>query len=118
MFEPGNQQMVASLSDVAIEIFGAESAVLRAEKSRTTGGAHGRLVEGLARLAFARAADRVRQEASEVLAALSGEAQLRRRLGEIAAWLPLPAALVDVRTAVAETLLEHGGLPTVDLQPA
>ncbi len=118
IFEPGNQQLVASLSDVAIEIFGAESAVLRAEKSRTVGSAHGRLVEGLARLAFARAADRVRQEANEVLAALSDEVQLRNRLAHTAGWLPLPAALVDVRTAVAETLLEHGGMPTADLQPA
>ncbi|MGD8872198.1 MAG: acyl-CoA dehydrogenase family protein [Gemmatimonadota bacterium] len=118
MFEPENQQLVASLSDVAIEIFGAESAVLRAEKAVAAGAEHGALVEALARLAFARAADRVRQEANEILAAVSDAEELRARLADIAAWMPLPAGLVDTRRLVARAVLEHGGLPTGDLQPA
>ena len=118
MFDPDHQQLVASLSDVAIEIFGAESAVLRAEKARTVGGEHGPLVAALARLAFARAADRVRQEANEVLAAVSDADELRARLADIAGWMPLPAGLIEARTSVARTVLEHGGLPTGDLQPA
>jgi len=118
MFDADNQQLVASLSDVAIEIFGAESAVLRVEKARTTGIEDGDLLEALASLSFARAADRVRQEANEVLAAVSDAGQLRARLGDIAGWLPLPAGLIEARTLIARTLLERGGLPAGDLQPA
>jgi glycogen debranching enzyme len=79
---------------------------------------HGPLVQALARIAFARAADRVRQEADEVLAAVSDADELPSRLADIAGWMPLPTALVEPRTLVAETLLERGGLPTADLQPA
>jgi len=118
LFDPEHQQIVASLSDVAIEIFGAESAVLRSRKARKAGPEHGEMVEALARLAFARAADRVRQEAAEILAALSDTDQLRSRLSDIAGWMPLPLGLVETRTLVARTVLEHGGLPTADLQPA
>jgi hypothetical protein len=92
--------------------------VLRAEKAVAAGAEHGALVEALARLAFARAADRVRQEANEILAAVSDAEELRARLADIAAWMPLPAGLVDTRRLVARAVLEHGGLPTGDLQPA
>jgi len=117
-FDAQNQQLVASLSDVAIEIFGAESAVLRVQKALAGGVEHEDLLQALARLAFARAADRVRQEANEVLAAVSDRDQLRARLGDVAGWLPLPAGLIEARTLVARTLLELGGLPAGDLQPA
>ena len=118
MFDADNQQLVASLSDVAIEIFGAESAVLGVGKARATGVEHGDLLGVLARLAFARAADRVRQESNEVLAAVSDAGQMRARLGDLAGWLPLPAGLIEARTLIAHTLLERGGLPAGDLQPA
>jgi alkylation response protein AidB-like acyl-CoA dehydrogenase len=118
MFDPDNQQLIGSLADVAIEIFGAESAVLRAEKSRVAGSDHGALVEALARLSFARAADRVRQEAELILGAVGDGDELPGRLADIAGWMPLPADLIGARTLVAETLLEHGGLPTGNLQPA
>jgi alkylation response protein AidB-like acyl-CoA dehydrogenase len=120
IFDAEHQQLVASLSDVAIEIFGAESAVLRAEKAKAAGVEHAELFEALARIAFSRSADRVRQEANEVLGALfpDGE-ELRAQLSAIAAWLPLPASgLIDARTRVARFVLAQGGLPTGDLQPA
>jgi len=120
IFDADHQQLVQSLSDVAIEIFGAESAVLRAEKAKAAGVEHQDLLEALARIAFTRAADRVRQEANEVLGALFPDAErLRAQLAVIAPWLPLPAAgLIEARTLVARTVLAHGGLPTSDLQPA
>ena len=118
LFDAEHQQLVASLSDVAIEIFGAESAVLRAEKALATGAEHGALVQALARIAFARAADRVRQEANEVLAAVSDADVLRARLADLAGWMPLPPGLIEIRTLVARAVLQHGGLPTADLQPA
>lgn len=118
MFDPDNQQLIASLSDVALEIFGAESAVLRVEKALAAGTEHGDLLEALAQITFARAADRVRQEANEILAAVCEPGELRSRLGDVAGLLPLPAALIDVRTLVARALLTHGGLPADNLQPA
>jgi alkylation response protein AidB-like acyl-CoA dehydrogenase len=120
IFDPDHQQLVQSLSDIAIEIFGAESAVLRAEKAKAAGVEHQELLEALARIVFTRAADRVRQEANEVLGALSPDAEsLRSQLAAIGSWLPLPAAgLIEARTLVARTVLAHGGLPTGDLQPA
>jgi alkylation response protein AidB-like acyl-CoA dehydrogenase len=111
MFEAEHQQIVASLSDVSIEIFGAESAVLRVAKARARAAEHGELLEALARIAFARAADRVRQEANEILAALCSADELRTRLADIAGYLPLPAGLIEARTLVARGLLAHGGLP-------
>jgi alkylation response protein AidB-like acyl-CoA dehydrogenase len=117
IFDPDHQQFVVSLSDVAIEIFGAESAVLRVEKARASGVEHRDLLEALACIAFARAADRVRQEADEILAALCVGRELLDRLGDVAAWLPLPADLIQARTLVACALLEQGGLPVGDLQP-
>lgn len=118
MFDADHQQLVASLSDVAIEIFGAESAVLRAEKARAAGIEHRALVEALAKIAFARAADRVRQEVDEVLPGVSEGEELAARLADVSGWMPLPAGLVADRRLVAETLLERGGLPTAELQPA
>jgi alkylation response protein AidB-like acyl-CoA dehydrogenase len=118
IFDPDHQQLVASLSDVAIEIFGAESAVLRVEKALAVGVEHGQLLQALARIAFARTADRVRQEANEILAALSEGSELHRRLGEIAGWLPLASGLIEARAKVAHHMLQHGGLPAGDLQPA
>jgi alkylation response protein AidB-like acyl-CoA dehydrogenase len=117
VFEPEHQQLVASLSDVAIEIFGAESAVLRAEKAGAAGVEHSGLFESLARIAFARAADRVRQEVNEILGALCADSPaLRARLADVAGWLPLPAAgLIEARTDVARAVLANGGLPAGDL---
>jgi alkylation response protein AidB-like acyl-CoA dehydrogenase len=115
MFDAENQQLVASLSDVAIEIFGAESAILRVEKARAAGVEHDDLLEALARIAYARAADRVRQEANEVLAAVSDANELRSRLSEVAGWLPLPMGLIEARTLVARALVEQGGLPVLEV---
>jgi alkylation response protein AidB-like acyl-CoA dehydrogenase len=112
MFEPENQQVVASLADVALEIFGAESAALRAAKTAARGTEQGGLVDALACLGLARAAERVRQEAGELLAAVADGDELAERLAELAARLPLPPPLVEARARVARTLLKLGGLPT------
>jgi alkylation response protein AidB-like acyl-CoA dehydrogenase len=112
MFDAEHQQLVGSLADVAIEIFAADSTVLRVVKSRTAGGGHVEFLDALARLVVSRAADRVRQEANEILAALHEGAPLVASLDQVDAWLPLPIALVERRAYVARELLERGGLPT------
>jgi alkylation response protein AidB-like acyl-CoA dehydrogenase len=117
MFDAENQQLVASLADVAIEIFAAESTVLRVAKAGVRGTDHLELLDGLARIGLARATDRARQEAGEILAALFAGEDLASRLAEVVAWLPLPPGLIEDRSRVARTLLELGGLPAREAQP-
>ncbi len=112
MFDAEHQQLVASLADVAIEIFAAESVYLRVAKGRS-----GRveeendLHEALVTICLARTADRARQEANEILAALHEGEELRARLEEAYRWLPLPVGLIDGRALVARAVLAAGGLP-------
>ena len=66
----------------------------------------------LARLVVFGAADRVRQESTEVLAALLEGNRLTAALGRVAAWLPTPVGLVETRTRVARELVaRNGALP-------
>jgi len=111
MFDADNQQFMASLADVAIEIFGAESTYLRVAKHKQTGATGTELPEALARICFERAVERVRSEASEILAALSTSRELRSDLEQVEKWLPLPAGLIETRAFVARSVLDLGGLP-------
>ncbi len=111
MFDADNQQFMASLADVAIEIFGAESTYLRVAKHKQTGTTGTELPEALARICFERSVERVRSEATEILAALSSFRELRSDLEQIEKWLPLPAGLIETRAFVARSVLDLGGLP-------
>ena len=71
LLEPTHQQLLGSLADIAMETYLAESTVLRVLKgTKAHPDADLRLQAALARLVFFHAADRVRQESTEVLAAL------------------------------------------------
>jgi alkylation response protein AidB-like acyl-CoA dehydrogenase len=117
MFDAENQQLVSSLSDVAIEIFAAESIALRVAKARARGADEIQMLEALVRISLARAAERTRQEAGEILGALLYGKALEERLDEIAGSLPLPPGLMEDRARVARTLLDLGGLPAGEAQP-
>ena len=117
MFDPERQQLVSSLADVAIEIFAAESTALRVAKARARGSDDIDMLEALVRLSLARAAERTRQEANEILGALVSADELEGRLQEISGWLPLPPGLIDDRARIAGRLLELGGLPAGEAQP-
>ena len=69
------------------------------------------LYEALATIYLSRAADRARQEANEILAALFTGDELQQRLDEVGGWLPLPVGLIDRRACVARAVLKGGGLP-------
>ena len=112
MFDADNQQLMASLSDVAIEIFTAESIFLRVAKGRPDRSAdENEFYEALVTIYLSRAADRTRQEANEILAALFTGDELQQRLDEVGGWLPLPVGLIDHRAYVARAVLKGGGLP-------
>ena len=110
MFEAENQQFMASLADVAIETYTAESVVLRVLKGGAAGG-DGGFYDDLAAIYLARAADRTRQEAAEILGALHDGDALAERLERVQGWLPLPSGLIETRSRVAGVVLENEGLP-------
>lgn len=111
LLDNANQQYLGSLADIAIEIYASESAVLRVMKLREIHGeAATKLPESLARIYFEYSADRVRQEAMEILADIFSGDELRERLDAVAGWLPLPAKRIDLRNEVAQTIVEAGGV--------
>ena len=108
---PEHQQFLGSLADIAIETYLAESTVLRVMK--LTGArpdTDRRLETAVARLVFFRAADRVRQESTEVVAALLEGDQLTAALDRVAAWLPTPVGLIETRTFIARDLVARKGV--------
>ena len=112
MFDAGNQQLMASLADVAIEIYTAESTFRGEMKGQSARSAdEHEFYEALSTICLSRAADRTRQEANEILAALFTGDELRSRLDEVDGWLPLPVGLIDRRAYVARAVLKGGGLP-------
>ena len=112
MFDADNQQFMASLADVAIDIFAVESTFLRVAKQKCDGaGRDTAFPEALARICFERASGRIRNEANEILAALYEGTELRSRLEDVATWLPLPTWLIKTRAFVARSVLDRGGLP-------
>ena len=111
LFEPEHQQFLGSLADIAIETYLAESTILRVMKlTRARPDTDRRLETALARLVFFRAADRVRQESTEVVAALLEGDRLDAALDRVAAWLPRPVGLIETRTFIARSLVERKGV--------
>lgn len=108
-----NQQYLLSLADIAIETYAIESTLLRVLKLKAhQTGADTKLPEALARLYFEIAADRVRKEATTIAADLFEGDALRKQLGTLNAWLPLPRKTLDLQKYIAETVVElQGALP-------
>lgn len=107
--EPVSQQYLASLADVAIEIYAAETAWLRVAKLQASGAADGGIQDELARLVLQRAVERIRAEAETVLAQMMEGDTLRAALVDIDHWLPFQPRLVAVRDRVARKLVEEEG---------
>jgi hypothetical protein len=112
LLAPHHQQYLGSLADIAIEIYRTESTTLRVEKlTSTRPKADVGFQTGLATLVFYAASDRVRQEATDVLAELLDTQQRESALQRMATLLPTPVGLLETRTAVARELItRHGEL--------
>jgi len=111
LLEPTHQQLLGSLADIAMETYLAESTVLRVLKvteARPDADLH--LQAALARLVVFRAADRVRQESTEVLAALLTAERLAAALDRVATWLPTPVGLIETRAFIARELVANKGV--------
>jgi alkylation response protein AidB-like acyl-CoA dehydrogenase len=108
---PDRQQLLASLADVAMETFVAESVALRVAKLEGQGTPEAAEVRAaLATLALDRASERIRSEARAVLAETRPGEDGARRLAEVDALLPEPRALIETRARVAGWVASRNGL--------
>ena len=109
--EPENQQFLASLADVAMEIYAAESVALRAAKLEGSGSAEAQSVRaGLAALVLERSTGRIRDEARTLFGETHPGREGAKRLAEVDELLPQPGSLVAARTEIAEWLVAREGL--------
>ena len=107
------QEIVAAVSDIIIDSFLAESALLRTLKLRTNGGAAS-IPEDLTMIFVSGAIDRMELRARGALAAISDGDDLRSQLGmvrRLLRWMPLNA--VALRRRVAKRLCEVGSFPAL-----
>jgi alkylation response protein AidB-like acyl-CoA dehydrogenase len=103
-----HQEVLAALSDQMIELFAAESGVLRAEMGSGRGG----LMPDLALAAAGEMAGRLRTLAFEVLTAVEDGPQLARDLAGIGGLLEeTPSNMLALRRSIADRVLEGGGYP-------
>ncbi len=110
LLDKDKQQYLSCFSDMGVEIYAAESAILRVLKLQARHGEKAlALPEAMARLVFERSVERVRQEATEALAGFSDAGALRDHLAKIETWLPLPCARITLRSEIADALLASGG---------
>ena len=102
------QEVAASLSDMIIDIYLAESALLRALKARKAAGA-APVVTDLALIFANDAVSRLEQQARRALAAISQGDELRAQLGiarRLLRWLPLDG--IGMRRRIARRLCDVG----------
>jgi alkylation response protein AidB-like acyl-CoA dehydrogenase len=105
-----HQEVLAWISDEMIEIFAAESAVLRAEAGAGTHG--GPLMTEIAAYAVDAMARRLAGLAAEMLSAVEEGPHLERDLVGVRRLLAVPPRnTLAVRRAIAERILESGGYP-------
>ncbi len=105
-----HQEVLAALSDQMIELFAAESAVLRAAMGAGSGG--GGLMADLALAGAGEMAGRLRTLAIEVLTAVEDGPQLARDLAGIGGLLEeTPSNMLALRRSIADRVLEGGGYP-------
>ena len=109
--ENDKQQYLSSLADIAIELYAAESTVLRVLKlTATRPGADLTLADGLARLTVTRSAGRIRTEAIEILSGIHVGDALADQLVGLERRMPLSENLVALRSSVAREIIERRGL--------
>ncbi len=108
---PDFQQFLASLADVAMEIYAAESAALRVAKLDGAGSAEAQEVRrDLANLVLERSAEGIRAEARTLLGELHPGEGGAKRLRDVDELIPPPSGLVGPRARVAGWLVARGGL--------
>src|SRR5207249_1388491 len=107
------QEVVANISDVIIDVYLGESALLRALKLRKASGSSSVAVD-LTLIFVNEAVGRMEMQARRALAAISEGDELRSQLGlvrRLLRWVPVNA--VAMRRRVAKRLCEVGNFPAM-----
>lgn len=107
------QEVVASLSDMIIDVYLAESALLRTLKARKANGSSSAMTD-LALVFINDAVGRMEWQARQALAVTSQGDELRAQLGivrRLLRWTPLNG--VALRRRIAKHLCEVGGFPAL-----
>ena len=107
------QSQLGDLADIAIELYAAESTVLRVLKlAGRRPGVDTTIAAALATLTVHRAARRIRDAAAEILATLHDGSALRDAMATLDRRLPTPVDLVALRGRVARDVIDRkGNLP-------
>ena len=107
------QEIVAAVSDVIIDVFLAESALLRTLKARKNGGKSSVMAD-LTLIIVNGAVERMELRARTALAAISEGDDLRGQLGMVRRLLRwTPVNVVGLRRGIARRLCEVGSLPAL-----
>ena len=108
------QEVLSYAADILIDLFAAESAVLRARDAQATGHGHSELHAAAARVFVHEAAQRIDMAARSVLAAMSEGDTLRTLLAALRRFLkPTPVNTVALRRILADAARLRRGLASL-----
>jgi alkylation response protein AidB-like acyl-CoA dehydrogenase len=109
--DPERQQLLASLADIAMQIYTAETTALRVAKLAGRGtAAEQSLREDLSALVLHGAAGRIHAEASALLVELHAGSALGERLRQMASALPARLPAVAVRNRISDAVVASRGM--------
>jgi alkylation response protein AidB-like acyl-CoA dehydrogenase len=107
-----NQEAAARISNLLIELYAMESAVVRARKMTEAGHRWASLARDLAECHAQEAWNRVQAEARMLAAELASDAVLDTLVADLLAMhAPAPVALSTLRQRIAQTLVNQGRYP-------
>jgi alkylation response protein AidB-like acyl-CoA dehydrogenase len=107
-----NQEAAARISNLLLEIYAMESAVVRAAKMTAAGHRWAGLARDLAMVYAQEAWNRVQSEARMLAAELASDAVLDTLVADLLAMhAPAPAALSHLRQSISQALVEQGRYP-------
>ena len=107
-----NQEAAARISNLLLEIYAMESAVVRARKLAEGGHRWAGLARDLAEVYVQEAWNRVQAEARMLAAELASDAVLDALVADLLAMhAPAPAGLSSLRRRITETLVDQGRYP-------
>lgn len=120
LLENDKQGHLLNLATIAIDLYAAESTVLRVAKlTQTRVGIDLSLAEQLTQLGIDQSTRSIRQAATEILSALHTGEALRSALIGLQDQLPLPPNIITLREHIARALVERGGtLPHFPMRPS
>ena len=108
---PNEQEVVAHLANMAIEIYAVESAVLRAEKMAEHHGSRAPVAEDIARVYTADAAERVEHAARNALTAMEAP-DIEARIDDVHRLLRhVPVNTISARRRIADAVIAANRYP-------